>query len=352
MVTVIVLVALLIVLGAIQTQLHLRRVRRVPVRILVNGTRGKTTVTRMLASALKASGMTVVAKTTGSEAAFVLPDGEIRAVNRTFGPSILRESIQVFRLASRHGADAVVMECMAVRPENQILISSMVRPTVSIITNARIDHVDAMGDSIESTCRVLRLSVPTGSRFYTSDQCFSDDGDAVIVDFGDSPNERNRALVLQVLKDMGVDLEAAEPGIDAYVPDMGLVGPFMVNGHRVINAFAANDRQSAEEILRSVGDLSEVTVVYNNRADREFRLRFFSDVFSAFNCPNVIVVGDHIRKCSRYIFRKAPGCRVVPFRGSEEELLAQCGATVVCMGNIKGSGISLIQYCQSCGEEV
>ncbi|NLA53820.1 MAG: hypothetical protein GX858_05635 [Clostridiales bacterium] len=48
---------------------------KIPLRILVNGTRGKTSVTRLVASALNEAGLMTYAKTTGSDAKWIMPDG-------------------------------------------------------------------------------------------------------------------------------------------------------------------------------------------------------------------------------------------------------------------------------------
>ncbi len=338
MVVCLILVILLAVSAVIEASLHKARVRRVPLRILVNGTRGKTTVTRLLQSGLREGGLSVLAKTTGSEASYVLPDGTIRKVDRRRGVNVMRETKAFFKLATELKVDAVVLECQAVRPDSQVLVQRLVQPTVSVITNARIDHVDVMGDSIESTAEVLRLSVPRGSSFYTEDPFFRDDPAAILV----SSDETNRPLALKILNDLGVDGR----GMEGFVPDIGLVGPFEVKGKRVVNAFAANDMQSAEEILSSTGDLSKVTVVYNNRSDREFRLLYFSKVFRERGCSSVIVIGDHVGKCARYLSRKVPGIEALAFKGSDEELLGLCRDKVLCMGNIKGRGEAFIRYCQ------
>ena len=48
---------------------HQRILRRIPVRIHVNGTRGKTSVARLIAAGLRAGGKRVYAKTSGTVAA-------------------------------------------------------------------------------------------------------------------------------------------------------------------------------------------------------------------------------------------------------------------------------------------
>ena len=54
---------------------HRARLRAVPLRIHVAGTRGKSTTTRLIAAGLRAGGRRVLAKTTGSEPRLILPDG-------------------------------------------------------------------------------------------------------------------------------------------------------------------------------------------------------------------------------------------------------------------------------------
>src|SRR5260370_24235129 len=54
---------------------HRRNLRAIPVRIHVAGTRGKSTTTRLIAAGLRAGGLRVVAKTTGTEPRLIRPDG-------------------------------------------------------------------------------------------------------------------------------------------------------------------------------------------------------------------------------------------------------------------------------------
>src|SRR5512137_3000987 len=65
--------------------------RRIPLRIAVTGTRGKSSVVRLLASILKEDGRKVVAKTTGSQAVILMPDGSQIELDRSVTPSILEQ---------------------------------------------------------------------------------------------------------------------------------------------------------------------------------------------------------------------------------------------------------------------
>ena len=47
--------------------IHLRALNRIPIRIHVNGTRGKSSVTRLISAGLREAGFAVLGKTTGSD---------------------------------------------------------------------------------------------------------------------------------------------------------------------------------------------------------------------------------------------------------------------------------------------
>src|SRR5437764_13184828 len=79
---------------------HRRALARVPVRVHVNGTRGKSSVTRLIAAILRAAGIRTVAKTTGTSARLIMPDGSERPVFRD-GPPNIRELIRMSRVATR-----------------------------------------------------------------------------------------------------------------------------------------------------------------------------------------------------------------------------------------------------------
>ena len=67
--------AVLFGLGVVESLVHRRRIRAIPIRIHVAGTRGKSSVTRLVAGGLRQSGIRTVAKTTGSLPCFISTDG-------------------------------------------------------------------------------------------------------------------------------------------------------------------------------------------------------------------------------------------------------------------------------------
>src|SRR5262245_18686983 len=124
---------------------HRRPLAAIPIRIFVNGTRGKSSVTRLIASALREAGIRTVAKTTGTCARLILPDGSEIPVHRD-GPPNIAELIRMCRRAARLDAEAIVFECMAVDPDLQrIAEQKIMQSTITVITNARLDHTDVQG---------------------------------------------------------------------------------------------------------------------------------------------------------------------------------------------------------------
>ena len=137
-----------------------QRLDSIPLRIGVTGTRGKSSVVRMLAAILEADGRKVVAKTTGSQPRIILPGGLERPVVRRGRTSII-EQLSLVRTAAAAHAQCLVAEIMSISPENHHVESRQIlQPQILVITNARPDHTHAMGRSAERVASVLALAIP------------------------------------------------------------------------------------------------------------------------------------------------------------------------------------------------
>ena len=359
---VLLLFLVVLVLGIVENAVIKRRIESIPIRILVNGTRGKSSTTRMLVAALNGCGIRSFGKTTGSEARFILPFLSEEDVPRKRGIRMVREHDLMFKKATEYECQAIVCECMAIREENQRIIGDrLFRPTISVITNARVDHVDRMGDTEEDIASVLCLSIGDSSDVFTSDKVVLKtlEGRNCRVHHVDSlPEEYNRylrrfsfpvyaenlALVLEVCRNLGLEDQAVLEAVVKAVPDPGMTGDIEVDGHLIVNGFASNDALSARTLLEG-RNMDEVTVIYNNRSDREFRLKMFSELFGDMKVSDLVVIGENVNKCRRY-FAKVIGFEAVREGCSEYEAEIGLGRrTIVCMGNIKGAGQAFLQYC-------
>jgi len=92
------LLILFIVIGRIEWVNHMRNIDSIPLRIVVNGTRGKSTVTRLLGAALKAGGYKTLAKTTGTKPRIVINNQIEKPVIRP-GRANIHEQLSITRKA-------------------------------------------------------------------------------------------------------------------------------------------------------------------------------------------------------------------------------------------------------------
>ena len=357
---VLLLFILILVLGIVENAVIRKRIESIPIRILVNGTRGKSSTARMLLAALNGCGIRTFGKTTGSEARFILPDLSEEEIIRRNCSRMVREHNLMLKNAIEHGCQAIVCECMAIREENQKVIGDkLVRPTITVITNARIDHVDQMGDSEEETAEVLCRSIGD-SVVFTSDGAvlevlkgrsnvhsvdpLAEEYVPYLEKFSFPVYAENLALVLEVCRALGLEDSAVLEAVVKAVPDSGMRGNMEVDGHLVINGFAANDALSARALLEGLS-MDEVTVIYNNRSDREFRLKMFASLFKSVGVTDLVVIGENVNKCRRY-FSKVLGYEAVREGCQAPDVEIGMGRrNIVCMGNIKGAGQAFLKYC-------
>ena len=107
---------LFIVYGIVEYHLHQMYRKKIPEIIHVNGTRGKSSVTRLIAGGLRAGGVNVMAKTTGSAPVIIFEDGSEKPIIRYFGANI-REQLKIIKFAARRKINTLVLECMEVEAE-------------------------------------------------------------------------------------------------------------------------------------------------------------------------------------------------------------------------------------------
>lgn len=288
---------------------HAERLAQTPIRIHVNGIRGKSTVTRLIAGALREAGIETVAKTTGTAAAVILADGSERSLRRRGAASIL-EQIDVVARFVRPSTAALVMECMALKPAYQdVAERKMVRSTIGVITNVREDHQDVMGETLEEIARSLMSTCPRDGMLVTAEQnpkvlavmregarargtrlLVVDPGevsDAQMARFPYLAFKENVAIAIAVARLAGVDDQhTALNGMVAAAPDPGVtrLRTFRERGKEITwaNLFAVNDRESTVAVVdRLVAVLPEGTTtvgILNNRLDRGRRALQFADI--------------------------------------------------------------------------
>lgn len=384
--------------GLIVERVRLDRSRNaIPLRIAVTGTRGKTSVVRLLASVLRESGQSVLAKTTGSEASLILPDGSVERIRRRGQPSILEQKALLHRGVDR-GVDTVVVEIMSIHAENHLVETQhLLKPHVVLVTNFRVDHTAAVGDTREDVAAVLALDVPDEARVFVPEvaclptfRTMVEEGGANLTevpagtaasmlkdgegsgpaDFGD-----NLDLVVAAARSLGVDDEMIRRGMRGAMQDIGAVRLWRYQGESsrpptfLVSAFAANDPESTMFVYDQVMETLEASPdrcvgLMSLRADRGDRTLQWADALAGgllSRFGHLYVTGLHApafrRRVRRLVGGEASPIRVLrsaPAPDLTEWALSGIreGGVVFGFGNIGGVGEELVEHWAGVGEAV
>src|SRR5438309_1153945 len=158
-------------LGVREWRRHTDRLETIPIRIHVDGSRGKTGTCRLIGAALRANGLRVVVKTTGKMPVLIDASGNEKIIARPPPPTAnLREQKEIVRLAAEQHAQAIVVECMAVDPElRRTSENTLIRATLAVITNVRRDHLEVIGPDIGTGARNLSDVIPPNGTVVTAE---------------------------------------------------------------------------------------------------------------------------------------------------------------------------------------
>ncbi|MFE5567551.1 poly-gamma-glutamate synthase PgsB [Amycolatopsis japonica] len=364
--------------GIAEQRRHYRNLHSIPTRVLVNGIRGKSSITRLCAGALRGGGLVTTAKTTGTAARFIHPDGSEEPVYRKFGIANVVEQIGIVRRAAAYRPDALVIECMAVMPDLQeINQSKLIQSTIGVLCNVREDHLAEMGPTLDDVARSLSRSMPVGGICLTAEKdrlaILQEEADKrdcrlIAVDpesvtdeemrgFGWITFKENVAIALAVADLLKVNRRLALEGMWAAPPDPGVLQVHRYRaGRRQVrfaNVFAANDPESTLmniDQLRAQGAIADpLHVIINCRPDRVERNGQMGALIPRVAPERVVLIGEPTRSARIAI----PGewqDRVVDLGGSRppEELLRKIiggvdrQASLIAIGNIHGQGELLI----------
>ncbi len=373
-----------------------RRLRKIRLRICVTGTRGKSSVTRLIASVLREAGYKTLAKTTGSKPMLILTDGMEKKIGRAGRPSILEQK-KVLRKAAESGAEAAIIEMMSIKAECLRAESEkLLKPHVLIITNVRLDHLEDMGWTKPEIAKSMAAAIPGGSTVLVPEdelqpifvEAAERAGSRIVLipkalylqepvqDLGGTGHdfEENITIALAVADYLKIDKKTALLGIEKARPDFGSLKVFKVRLDDpartcyMASLFAANDPESTDNALshlrrqwkalppRTIGLLN----LRQDRSDRSLQwLRALENGFFR-GFEKLIFIGDHAHALGRkrkWSGLAGPNIFALPGKdpqkimgrlvaGESEDTL------VIGLGNMGGLGGELVDYWARIGMRV
>ncbi len=354
--------------------------RRIPQIMIVTGTRGKSSVVRMLTSVLRADGRQVLAKTTGSSPRLLWPDGTETEIKRR-GPASILEQKALIKQAATLKVDYLVAEVMSIHPENHYVEAQQIlKPDVVAITNCWPDHVDAQGDTEKDVAVTLCRGIPERATVIVTaasnstviqSKVEASFGRCVVVEQNASESTRQRIPELHEVEfSENVDLAyglAKHLGIEDRPIAEGLArvgrdpGAFAMRTLRVgepakrlivVNAFAANDPTSTFRVLSKAQAvapaISGVVGLMCLRSDRADRTAYWLEALgSGTSIPfrRLYVAGGH----ANALVRRVPIAQKLSHDSPKHIMQAVArnvddDTVVFGFGNFVGMGSQLTEY--------
>ena len=373
-------IIIFVLIGLYEKKSNDKNVEKIPIRINVNGIRGKSTITRLITSILQESDYFVAGKTTGSSPRLfgVGIDEEIEIVRNPKGVSI-SEQLSVIKWAAENDYDALVCECMAVNPEYQkVYQEEMIKANIGVIVNVLEDHMDVLGPTLDEVALSFSPTIPYNGYLVIQDNQFRDyfkeiaksrNTKVIVADEAQIPQgyldqfdfvvfPNNIAIALGVAKALNISEEDALKAMLKTNPDPGslrfsnhLIDDF---SFRFINGFAINDPQSVLESYDMLMDrkiIGDVPIIlFNGRSDRIDRtIQFVEDCFPYIPSKiKIISVGEEVSTIEK-AFKDNKIPNAISYTeiqkddyGWEKLYEAFNGNTVFAVGNIHGCGYDII----------
>lgn len=332
--------------------------------VYVNGTRGKSSVTRLIDAGLRQGGWRTYAKTTGTLPMVIDTAGQERLIHRR-GRANIKEQLRILKAAARENAQILVIECMAVDPQLQYISQHrMVKSDIGIITNVRPDHLDVMGTTLEEIGQSLCNTIPKGGVCFTADESFFPafsenckkvgakpclalpDGTEPEFDFAE-----NIALALAVCKQLGVEPQTALEGMSHYSRDPYALSLYRLDSGAVfVGGLSINDPVSTklvyDRLVQNMGlGQRRLILLISNRSDRGYRTLQHQELAEILRPAAIWVTGSSSNAMARALCKKLPGCPITILKNASQAPLGSLGPNdmVFAVGNLGEGGRTVME---------
>ena len=370
-------IIIVFIFGILEYRFHKNNLLKIPIRIHVNGSRGKSSVVRLIAAGLRQGGLKTYAKTTGTSPRIINEKGQDKYIHRLRSASI-GEQISLIRFFSKLNPDVLVIECMAVNPQYQwVSEQKIVQSTIGVLTNVRPDHLDEMGINLDQITKSMANTIPFNGIMVTSEEKKLNILESIsnkrntklyitnskcekkyLDNFNYLEHRENISLSLKVCELCGVSKDIALEGMSNCIPDPGALTiwniRFNKNMFKFINAFAANDPSSTLktwDMINEYLDSSNFAIFLNTRIDRQYRtIQLINLIFKELKPKALILRGENLPKELTNLRVENKNIKVYefPYSINQEELIKFMDKklnnfVILGIGNIVGWGEVLMK---------
>ncbi|MCP5064058.1 MAG: hypothetical protein GY936_16575 [Ignavibacteriae bacterium] len=356
------------------TTLH-HVINSIPIRILVNGTRGKSTTVKIIFDILKGNRQKVFAKITGDNPILIDSNGDETIVKR-FAPASIVENIRILKKISKKRPDTVVLECMALQSETQYILAKLIfKPTHTIITNILPDHEEVMGKSLKENYFTISQCIYKDSIIYLSseteqkmkDYSINLDNVKLAPDISNNFNLSNIPIDIvndswSIIKTLSSDLKldlivSLEKFTTAWTTIDNKIKLQIPNKNFTVwNLFSVNDILSLQNIINfNIKKLTEdhdKVFFLNCRADRPLRtIHFTQYIIDNFPEAGIWLTGNGKPLAKRYLIKENFNQQNIEYISQENALKnIQTGISkethLFCIGNYKNMDTFISQVNQ------
>lgn len=341
---------------------HDQMITQVKHRIHVNGIRGKSSVTRLIAASLREGNIRTLGKTTGTAARVIIGHRSETVVDRHEASIGEQRKIMLAYLQSKTKTyDALVFECMAINPLYQkYLEEKIMQSTIGVITNVREDHMDLLGTTLPDIARSLSATIPYDGHLVTAEtneeilaifklECQKRRsqlhavgnmpvGNHHMARFRHFEYKSNVAIAIKVAQLTGVNRQTAINGMLKASADPGAFKLKQLTRKKTTihwaNLFAINDRESfiltVEALSHKVGSGTKKAVILNNRKDRPERVAQFVNIcVKDLDVDYIFTFGDYEHQVQQEL-RKHPSSKVIAVNlGNSSKYKSVSGRTLL-----------------------
>jgi hypothetical protein len=274
---------------------HRKALARIDTRIVVAGSRGKSSTTRRLDDVFNRRGYDTLTKITGNHPTLI-HNGEVHPIERLGPRTTLYENISVIgefapELDAYDPEDVAIFENQGITEYTTRLINrELVDPDVVLLTNVRQDHNDTLGKNRTDIARSFARSVPAGAHVVSGEQ------HPILHEYLREEIERRGGTIEQVeIPDRHEGMIGAETAhaidavleyldepplpegeLDAFLDAIQPEWTRLPNG-RVFNAAEVNDVESTEMVRQALVDDGRIVPFVYLRRDRRGRTASFAN---------------------------------------------------------------------------